>query len=359
MSSLFRESYSYYDEQGQAQTIRFSGRNKRDTDAKFQEFLCGPQAHKPVPTLREYVDTVYRTSYIDGLAATTRRNYERYLQSYILKYMGHMPLDRITLATIQQFYDWLANAKGINEKSITRIGALLSRMLTIAAEMQIIQGSPFKVKLLKNNGKPAGHHKALPDDEVDRVKREIPLLPTEQQRLYMGLLVYTGLRREEILGLGWKHIDFQNCCGSVERVVVYPDNNHPVIKDQPKTKSSERPFIIPQPLLEILRQADHEAEFIIHGENPNSPMAMSSFTKMYTKAFHTLRIDQYNNHDWRTTLGTQLKEAGMTSAQVADILGHADTRMVETVYARRRHEGVMKHKDTLDLLNQDYVVAPA
>lgn len=34
-----------------------------------------------------------------------------------------------------------------------------------------------------------------------------------------------------------------------------------------------------------------------------------------------LGIEGYNNHDFRTTFGTQLKENGMTSAQVADLLG--------------------------------------
>ena len=47
----------------------------------------------------------------------------------------------------------------------------------------------------------------------------------------------------------------------------------------------------------------------------------------------------------------------MTSAQVADVMGHADTRMVETVYAPRRHEGIMKHKNTIELLNNNYAVA--
>lgn len=32
-------------------------------------------------------------------------------------------------------------------------------------------------------------------------------------------------------------------------------------------------------------------------------------------------------------------------------MGHADTRMVETVYARTRHEGVMKHLDFIEKLN--------
>lgn len=360
MCSTFRETYSYTDEQGNIQSIRFSGRNKKETDAKFQDFLCKPKEKQPVPTLQEYVDSTYRPSFINGLAATTKSNYERYLQLYILPFMGGLPMDTITLATIQSFYDWLASAKShghkqdINEKSIDRVGGLLKRILTIATEMKIIQESPFKAKLLSNNGKPAGHHKALPDQEVDRVKREVPLLQVEQQRIYMGFLIYTGLRREEILGLGWEHINLQEGCGNVKRVVVYPDNNQPVIKENPKTEHSERSFIIPQPLLDILLPIENKTGYVVHGEDNQKPMAMSSFGKMYRRAFSALGIEQYNNHDWRTTFGTQMKESGLTSAQVADLMGHADTRMVETVYARRRHEGVMKHKNTLEDLNRAY-----
>ena len=63
---------------------------------------------------------------------------------------------------------------------------------------------------------------------------------------------------------------------------------------------------------------------------------------------------KYNNHDWRATFGTQLKERGLSSAQVADLMRHADTRMVETTYARTRHEGVMKHQKTLEMINSEY-----
>lgn len=363
MCNTFRETYSYTDEQGNMQTVRFRGKNKRDTDAKFQEFLCNPKEKEPVQTLKEYVDNTYRKSFIDGLERTTKSNYERYLKSYILPFMGDMPMNQITLATIQEFFDWLACGashgfkKDINKKSIDRIGGLLNRILVVAAEMKVITESPFKVKLLHNNGQPSEHHQALPDQEVDRVKRELPFLEDDRKRVYMGFLIYTGLRREEILGLQWDHIHLDEGYGSVESVVVYPDNKRPFVKEHPKTKHSERDFIIPKPLSAILNSVPHQTGYIIHGRDAQQPISLSTFQRMYREAFKELGIEHFNNHDWRTTYGTQLKEAGMTSAQVADVMGHADTRMVETVYAPRRHEGIMKHKNTIELLNNDYAVA--
>jgi len=74
--------------------------------------------------------------------------------------------------------------------------------------------------------------------------------------------------------------------------------------------------------------------------------------RTYRAAFKKLGIlGKYNNHDWRSTFGTQLKERGMSSAIVADLLGHADTRMVETTYARTRHEGILKQRSAVEALN--------
>ena len=36
-------------------------------------------------------------------------------------------------------------------------------------------------------------------------------------------------------------------------------------------------------------------------------------------------------------------------------MGHADTRMVETVYARTRHEGVMKQLEAVEAINAVFV----
>ena len=41
----------------------------------------------------------------------------------------------------------------------------------------------------------------------------------------------------------------------------------------------------------------------------------------------------------------------MASSAIADLMGHADTRMVERVCTRRKKEGVMKHLSALEARN--------
>ena len=99
--------------------------------------------------------------------------------------------------------------------------------------------------LLSINAEESGHHEALPDEVVDRVKKAIPGLPEPRQRLYMGLLAYTGMRVEEIAGMRWENIHLDSHFGEVRRVVIYPDRKMPIVRDKTKTKYSTRDFIIP------------------------------------------------------------------------------------------------------------------
>lgn len=274
--------------------------------------------------------------------------------------MGHMPLDQITLATIQQFYDHMAHAsqhghrKNYNEASIKRVRGLLSRIFSVAQEMGLIADSPIKNRLLQIKAEQSGHHKALPDALVAKVKRSIPTLEDPELRLYFALLAYTGMRREEILGLHWEDVDLDTGTAYVRWTVTYPNQNHPVIQNSAKSKRSIRPVLLATPLMQIIRPLAKPKGFLFGGD---TPWCYSTLIRRFRKGKKLLGIEGYNNHDFRTTFGTQLKENGMTSAQVADLMGHADTRMVETVYARTREEGIQKRRADIEKLNAIFTIA--
>ena len=358
MASNHKERYYYTTQSGEVETKVFYGKDKKDTDMKFKNFLYAYMNEKPhAPLLSEFVNNTYRKSFMRKLAPTTFANYNIYLDRYILPVLGNKHMDEITVEDIQYFYDWMANAKkhgcqkNLVRDTISRLGGLVGRLYKIALDLKIVDDSPIKKTLLTNDGEASSHHIALLDDEATAVKKAIPLLDNEQQKLYMGLLVYTGMRREEIAGLGWEHIHLDDGYGSVRRTVTYPDGKNTVVRDCAKTKASIRDFILPDPLIEILRPYAKKSGYVVHGRDPNSPVSLATLKRIYRGAFKKLNISNYNNHDWRTTFGTQLKESGLTSSQVADLMGHADTRMVETVYATARHEGIMKHKNTINMLN--------
>ena len=60
---------------------------------------------------------------------------------------------------------------------------------------------------------------------------------------------------------------------------------------------------------------------------------------------------RYSSYDLRTTFATQMIEAGQSAFSVAQMMGHKDSRMVETVYTRRRREGVESRRALIEALN--------
>lgn len=78
---------------------------------------------------------------------------------------------------------------------------------------------------------------------------------------------------------------------------------------------------------------------------------------LFCRAFLAAHKLVYTENAFFTPNGCMVDEAplqaamfqmGKTSAEVADMMGHADTRMVERIYARTRDEGVMKHLSAVE-----------
>lgn len=302
------------------------------------------RVHK-TPTVRQFVEETYAPTFIARLAPKTVVNYRLYLDLNILPFLGDMPMDQVTVATIQQFYDWMATAgehgrkKNLNACTIRRVSGLASRIFKVAMEMKIIPETPFKHSLLNIRAEEAGHHKAMTDEEIQRVRQAIPHLQDRNERLYMGLLAYTGMRPEEALGMCWENVALEQQYAKVVQAVTYPGNSRAYI-GKPKTAHAARTVLLPKALVEILRPERQPRGYLLGGDKP---WCYSHKTQVSKRALAHLHLEGYSDADFRTTFGTQMKEYGKTSAEVADLMGHADTRMVERVYARTRHEGVMKH----------------
>lgn len=146
----------------------------------------------------------------------------------------------MTVATIQQFYDWMATAgehgrkKNLNACTIRRVSGLASRIFKVAMEMKIIPETPFKHSLLNIRAEEAGHHKAMTDEEIQRVRQAIPYLQDRNERLYMGLLAYTACARRRPWACAGKTSPWSSNMPRWCRLLPTPGNSRAYI-GKPKT----------------------------------------------------------------------------------------------------------------------------
>ena len=103
------------------------------------------QLRKRVPNVKDFIRKVYYPVFIERLAPTTAENYRQMIHLNIVPFLGDKRMDEVNVATIQQFYDWMASAsqygrqKNLNEKTIERVGGLTSRIFKVAKDMGLIE----------------------------------------------------------------------------------------------------------------------------------------------------------------------------------------------------------------------------
>lgn len=371
MSSQHRETYTLTDTDGREKKIRLNGKNKADTDAQFQD-ICRmgipmQQKKKPSITFKQFVEETYKPKKVNNLKATTKDTYNYRIDNYMYPVLADMMMDEITLEHVQTVMDRLAHGTQYGYQAdmvngtVDRVMKLLRQIFKIACAMKIVADNPVQIELLTNEGKPSGHHEALSHDEIAHVKKNIPSLKLPRQQMYMALIAYTGMRPEEAIGLTWDRVTLTEKGGfaSITSVVTYAGSNkHTVINATGKTENAQRTVILPKACRDILAPYQKASGYVLHGRNANKPMPYSTWGKFTALAsFEQLGLaDKYSSYDLRSTFCTDLTENGLTNKQAADLMGHADTRMVDTVYAPARKEGIMMQQSFIEQLNAQYAV---
>jgi integrase len=161
----------------------------------------------------------------------------------------------------------------------------------------------------------------------------------------MNLLVTSGIRRGECIGLKWSDIDEKNRTISVSRNVVYNPRGG-VIVSTPKTAKSIRTVPIMENTLRLLQeyrkkmQAEHPSTilknaFIFPRKEdifaPHDPSAVTRHVKRFTK---NNGFPDLSPHDLRHSCATLLLSQGADIKSVQEILGHADASTTLNFYVR-------------------------
>jgi integrase len=160
----------------------------------------------------------------------------------------------------------------------------------------------------------------------------------------------TGLRRGEILGLRWEHIDLAKRTISIQETRVRAGNR--TIVETPKTRRSRRVFSIDQRTARALERwkAIQSQERLLIGEhwrdtdgyvvtepdgrlpNPNT------FTRQFEAVCTRLGFPKIRLHDLRHTYVSAARHSGVDLKTISERVGHADINVTLAVYDHVFHE---------------------
>ena len=216
-----------------------------------------------------------------------------------------------------------------------------------AVEDGYILRNPLSSKRLVIGGKECVPHKAIPREKFDAIKKGIKDMPW-RERIMGGLLCYTGMRFEEVLGTQWG--DFDDEWVTVRRAVVHPDRNEPEVKCT-KTKTSEQKIPLHPELKALLDSYDGERKgFLLYPngcEEHDIPLTYTEARYSLMKIRKKFGIDEYSAHDFRDSCATTWRENGIPLDMIARLLGHSNTKITEKRYVKYRDELMIEARDKM------------
>ncbi|MBR2954526.1 MAG: site-specific integrase [Clostridia bacterium] len=182
-------------------------------------------------------------------AETTYHTYKQIVFSVIEPYFKNRKIKLCDLKPldIQRFYDYQMEENRKSANTIHHYHANIHDALKYAVKMEFISYNPADVIELPKKVKP--HHNFYTPAEL-----KILLNGVKNHTLEPVVLLgaWFGLRREEICGLKWQYVDFENKCLHVEGVLTYKGGLR--YEQRTKTEKSTRVLNMPDVCVEYLQE---------------------------------------------------------------------------------------------------------
>ena len=283
------------------------------------------------PLMKDYIKQFYST-YKQNQVETTIISRERIIKNHILPQFGERKISSITTAECQAWFNVL-NRKYARE-TILKIKNTIYPVFEAAVEDRLIERNPLHSRFIEIGGKDTVPHKAIPPEKMLQIRLEASTL-AKKEKLMVSLLSYTGMRFEEVLGIRWE--DINNDWITIQRAVVHPKRNAPLIK-KPKTKTSNRIVPYKQELKDLIEEYRTTGFILSSDKDPTgeTPLSYTEARRVFEKIRMRFDIKEYSAHDFRDTCATEWREKGIPLDVIARLLGHAKTDTTERKYVKYR-----------------------
>ena len=194
------------------------------------------------------------------LEETTYEGYYGLINLRILPYFKDFILQDINEETVENWLGYLSRTKTksnnfVHPTTIAHAFKVLSNMFNFAKLERILKENPCSFVKKKPTEKP-DEKEYFTLEEMDYVKE---LLSTTNIRLKtaMFIIMDTGCRREELLGLTWRDIDFEKKTININKAVATISTksgvpNYRIVEKNVKSRNSNRVIGIPNACISLL-----------------------------------------------------------------------------------------------------------
>ena len=274
--------------------------------------------------------------------------YYEYVSQNIKEYFAGTVLQSISPSYIQKYLIYLRNnfksktGKPLSAETLHHHYRVLNMMFAYAERLELISKNPMhKVDAPRKERKPV---EAMNKEQAAKFFQMLADCPLDF-RCMLHLMMTTGIRRGECIGLKWSDLDEKASTITICRNVTYTPESGTIVST-PKTSNSMRTIPIMPSTLQLLQNLKEQTSsehpdthlrgaFIFPSESslyePRNPDAVTRRVKRFMKRSN---LPDLSPHDLRHSCATLLLSQGADIKSVQEILGHADASTTLNFYVK-------------------------
>jgi integrase len=227
---------------------------------------------------------------------------------HLLPFFGNVPLVKITKNMAREYRRYRMSEKSIKDATVNRDLSVLRHLLYWATDEGLLPANPLGRLRMERE-----RRTARPVMSVEEEDKLLGAAPQHLAEIVMAALD-TGMRRGELLGQQWEHIDFRRELLSVTR------------SKTPEGEAREIPLT--KRLLDLLEvRREEQGPVFLYEDQP-----LKSIKRSWKTALTNAGIRHFRFHDLRHTFNTRLLEAGVMQEVRKALMGHVSGEKVHSTY---------------------------
>jgi integrase len=254
---------------------------------------------------------------------------ESKLRLYLLPKFGHVPMADISTQVLQSYHNHLKVK--LSPATANRHLSLLHRLFSLSVQWGYLEKNVCTgiSKFQENNQ----YQRFLSNEEIRHLFSAADYDENIYAAAYIKILLLTGVRRSEGLGMKWEHLQLD---GSKPMWYV------------PHTKSGKSRYVILNPMaLQILNELPkvQSNPYVFVGKVPGN--AIQNPIKAFKRIIVRAGVEStFRLHDIRHTVASLIVNNGGSLYDVQAALGHANSSISER-YAHLSSESMTKTSDNI------------
>lgn len=232
---------------------------------------------------------------------------ERVIQMHIEPRFGKLRLDQIKAQDIAKY---LAEKRegGLAPATVEKIRVVMHRSFELGARWNIPGSQPNPVKGVAKPKFNNARQRYLTADEAARLHKSVAGSWNKQLKNIVGLLLFTGARKRELLDAKWEHVDLER------KAWLIPDSKTGKPRHVPLSQSA----------IAIIEQLPVYPKCPWLLPNPETKLPFVDIKRAWETARDAAGLPGLRIHDLRHSAASFMINAGIDLFAVGRILGHSD-----------------------------------